>query len=61
MAAIEQNIEVKGQVVDTNGDPIIGANILVKGTNNGVISDIDGNFQSFYQSRSNTTSFIHWL
>lgn len=44
MAAIEQNIEVKGQVVDTNGDPIIGANILVKGTNNGVISDIDGNF-----------------
>lgn len=44
MAAIEQNIQVKGQVVDTNGDPIIGANILVKGTTNGVISDIDGNF-----------------
>lgn len=44
MAAIEQNIQVKGQVVDTNSEPIIGANILVKGTTNGVISDIDGNF-----------------
>lgn len=44
IAAIEQTIQVKGQIVDTNGDPIVGANILVKGTNTGVISDIDGNF-----------------
>lgn len=44
MAAIEQAIHVKGQVVDTAGEPVIGANIVVKGTTTGVISDIDGNF-----------------
>ena len=35
---------VKGSVVDANGEPVIGASILVKGTTNGVITDIDGNF-----------------
>lgn len=35
---------VKGQVVDENGEPIIGASVLLKGTSNGVITDIDGNF-----------------
>ena len=44
MASIEQAIHVKGQVVDSTGEPVIGANIVVKGTNTGVISDIDGNF-----------------
>lgn len=34
----------EGQVVDSTGEPVIGANIVVKGTNTGVISDIDGNF-----------------
>ena len=36
--------QVKGQVVDATGEPVIGASILEKGTTNGVISDIDGNF-----------------
>ena len=44
MAAIEQVIHVKGQVVDSTGEPVIGANKVVKGTNPGVISDIDCNF-----------------
>ena len=35
--------QVKGQVVDATGEPVIGASILEKGTTNGVISDIDGN------------------
>ena len=35
---------IKGTVTDTNGEPIVGANIIQKGTTNGVISDIDGNF-----------------
>ena len=39
-----QAVSVKGQVVDSNGEPIIGASVLEKGTNNGVITDIDGNF-----------------
>lgn len=35
---------VKGQVVDAAGIPVIGANIVAKGTTNGTITDIDGNF-----------------
>lgn len=35
---------VKGVVTDDKGEPIIGASILVKGTANGTITDIDGNF-----------------
>ena len=40
-----QQITVNGVVQDTQGEPIIGANILVKGTANGTITDLDGNFQ----------------
>lgn len=32
MAAIEQAIQVKGKVVDNIGEPVIGANVVVKGT-----------------------------
>lgn len=35
---------VTGVVKDQNGDPIIGANVIEKGTTNGVITDIDGKF-----------------
>lgn len=34
----------KGMVKDSNGEPVIGASVVVKGTSNGVITDIDGNF-----------------
>lgn len=39
-----QQIVVKGIVKDTTGEPIIGANVIVKGTTNGTITDFDGNF-----------------
>ena len=40
-----QDITEKGEVKDSKfGDPIIGASVLVKGTTNGTISDMDGNF-----------------
>lgn len=35
---------VTGTIVDSSGMPIIGANILVKGTNSGTITDMNGNF-----------------
>lgn len=35
---------VSGVIIDAAGEPIIGANVLVKGTTNGVITDIDGNY-----------------
>lgn len=41
---IFQNASVSGIVVDSNGEPVIGANVMVKGTNNGTITDIDGKF-----------------
>jgi TonB-linked SusC/RagA family outer membrane protein len=40
----QQSRRVSGTVVDQSGEPIIGANVLEKGTTNGVITDIDGNF-----------------
>lgn len=36
--------QIKGTVTDERGEPIIGANVIEKGTTNGVISDRDGNF-----------------
>ena len=35
---------VKGTVKDATGDPVIGANVLEKGTNNGTITDFEGNY-----------------
>lgn len=40
----QQAGKVTGVIVDSYGDPIIGANVLVKGTTNGTITDFDGNF-----------------
>ena len=39
-----QSISVTVTVVDTKGEPIIGANVIEKGTTNGIITDIDGKF-----------------
>lgn len=42
---MQQNtVKVTGTVKDTNGEPIIGANVMVVGSATGVITDIDGNF-----------------
>lgn len=43
-ANANQQKQVSGVVVDTNGDPVIGANIVEKGTTNGTISDLEGRF-----------------
>lgn len=42
--AFAQSIIIRGNVKDNTGMGIIGANILVKGTTNGTITDFDGNF-----------------
>ncbi len=39
-----QALTVNGLVVDSNGEPIIGANVLEKGTTNGSLTDVDGKF-----------------
>lgn len=40
----QNNKRITGIVKDANGEPVIGANIVVKGTTNGTITDMDGNF-----------------
>ncbi|WP_291959312.1 SusC/RagA family TonB-linked outer membrane protein [Maribacter sp.] len=42
--AYGQTVNVSGTVTDEMDQPLIGANILVKGTTNGVVADFDGNF-----------------
>lgn len=44
VSAYAQNVTVKGTVTDTNGEPVIGAGVIVKGTNNGVSTDADGRY-----------------
>lgn len=43
-APLQSHRKVTGHVKDAQGDPVIGANVVVKGTTNGTITDIDGNF-----------------
>ena len=42
---VQQQVQtIRGTVVDTHGEPVIGANVVEKGTTNGGVTDIDGNF-----------------
>ena len=43
-SAYAQNYQLKGYVLDTANEPLIGANVIVAGTTNGVISGLDGGF-----------------
>lgn len=43
-AVSQKNRRLTGVVTDATGTPIIGANIIVKGTTSGTISDLDGNY-----------------
>jgi len=40
----QAKISIKGKIVDSSGESIIGANVIQKGTSNGTISDLNGNF-----------------
>ncbi len=43
-AVLQQKKQISGTVTDTKGEPIIGANVVIKGTTTGTITDIDGHF-----------------
>jgi len=51
---------VNGNVIDTDGEPIIGASVLVTGTTSGTVTDIDGNYSLNVPSGSSslTISYI---
>ena len=54
---------LNGIVKDKNGEPIIGANVVVKGTTNGTITDIDGQYSLSNVSNNDilTISYIGYL
>ena len=57
--AAQQTRTVSGQVVDSNGESIIGANIVEKGTANGTITDMDGKFS--LKTAPNATLVISYI
>lgn len=42
--AFAQEATVRGQVQDPGGEPVIGASVVIKGTSNGTITDVSGNY-----------------
>lgn len=58
-----QQPTVKGNVKDVAGEPVIGASVLVKGTTNGTITDMDGNFtlQNVTQGATIEVSFVGYI
>lgn len=52
MSAQDGKVTVSGEVVDNQGEPVIGANVLEVGTTNGVITDLDGRFKLSVNSKS---------
>lgn len=59
LCSIAQNITVKGIVKDNLGESVIGANVTEKGTTNGMITDLDGNFSLTVQK--NATLVISYI
>ena len=55
--------QVKGVVKDQNGNVLVGANVVWKGTNNGTITGIDGKFELKPQPEENeiVTSFVGYI
>lgn len=63
LSAFAQQTALRGHVKDVQGEPIIGANILAKGTTNGTITDADGNFNLLLADGQNVivVSFIGYV
>ena len=58
-AAPQQSSTIRGKVIDTNGAPVIGANIVEKGTTNGTTTDVEGNFS--INAKSGSTLVITFI
>ena len=41
---LQNSVKITGKVVDVQGEPVIGSTVMEKGTTNGIITDVDGNF-----------------
>ena len=55
-----QNQKISGKVISAmDNEPIIGASIIVKGTTNGAITDLDGDFQ--LEAKANAVLIISYV
>ena len=60
--AVFAQTQITGHVADMKGEAIIGANVTLKGTTNGTITDFDGHFTlNVNDPNGITSSFIYWL
>ena len=59
VAAPQQNQAITGKVTDAKGEPVIGANVIEKGTTNGTTTDIDGLFS--LNAKHGTTLVISYI
>ena len=57
ITAFGQQKTVKGQVVDENGESVIGAAVMVKGRSGGTITDVDGTFEISVDTGNETLVF----
>ena len=55
----KENKKITGTIVDDNGEPVIGANVSIKGSTVGTITDIDGNFS--LDAMSGATLLISYI
>lgn len=59
LLAFAQEIQVQGNIIDENGEPLIGVSVLVQGTGTGTVSDFDGNF--ILNTSKNSTLVISYV
>ncbi|MDN5211969.1 SusC/RagA family TonB-linked outer membrane protein [Fulvivirgaceae bacterium BMA12] len=52
---------IDGKVTDETGEPLAGANILVKGTNQGTVTDIDGNYRLVLQNEESAILIFSYI
>ena len=60
-AAFAQQGAIKGKILDENGEPIIGANVIEKGTTNGTITDLDGNYTLTVNNLKNAVLQVSYI
>src|SRR5690554_4835741 len=52
-------VDVRGKVIDTTGESLIGVNVVIKDSRQGTVTDIDGNFSLEVPSLNNTLVFSY--
>ncbi|MDR1556026.1 MAG: TonB-dependent receptor [Tannerellaceae bacterium] len=57
--AAQGSITIRGTVTDTSGEPLIGVNVVEKGTTNGQITDIDGKYTLSISGKNSILSFSY--